>query len=393
MTSRLIVNSIRHTGASADAITLDNSGNATFPANVTCSGTASGFGGGRKQDNLILNGAMTIAQRGTSSTTSGYNSVDRFQVNYASTDEAATQAQVDVASGTTPYTLGFRKALKITNGNQTGGAGTSDYIRTIYKIEAQDVANSGWNYTSASSYITLSFWVKASVAQTYYVALRSYDGTSKGYCFSMALSADTWTKVTHSIPGHADLSFDNNVDQGMYIQWFQFWGTNNTGTVTLNQWNNYSASTLTPDQTATWYTTNDATYELTGVQLEVGDSASDFQHRSFGDEYLKCCRYYQNSFDEGSVPGTSTDFNDCIIVTAWNDGNSPAPRFAVEMRAAPTMTIRARSSTTTGQVLNADVVRTASTPQISTKGPTYIGVSSGSANYFTAYTWEANAEL
>ena len=71
MTSRLIVNSIRHTGASADAITLDNSGNATFPANVTCSGTATGFGGGRKQDNLIVNGAMNVAQRGTSSTSGG----------------------------------------------------------------------------------------------------------------------------------------------------------------------------------------------------------------------------------------------------------------------------------------------------------------------------------
>ena len=114
MTSRLIVNSIRHTGASADAITLDNSGNATFPANVTCSGTASGFGG-RIQDNLILNGAMTIAQRGTSSTTSGYATVDRFKNVFGGTDEAPTQAQVDVSSGTSPYTSGFRKALKVTN--------------------------------------------------------------------------------------------------------------------------------------------------------------------------------------------------------------------------------------------------------------------------------------
>ena len=106
MTSRLIVNSIRHTGASADAITLDNSGNATFSANVTCSGTATGFAS-RFQRNLIINGAMQVAQRGTSSTTSGYSTVDRFKTVHSGTDEAPTYAQVDVASGTTPYTSGF----------------------------------------------------------------------------------------------------------------------------------------------------------------------------------------------------------------------------------------------------------------------------------------------
>ena len=314
--SEIKVNSIKGVSASTAALTINNT-DGTCTANLS----------NRQNRNLIINGAMQVAQRGTSSTTSGYNSVDRFQVNYANTDEAPTQAQVDVASGTTPYTLGFRKALKITNGNQTSGAGTSDYIRTIYKIEAQDVANSGWNYTSASSYITLSFWVKASVAQTYYVALRSYDGTSKGYCFSMALSADTWTKVTHSIPGHADLSFDNNVDQGMYIQWFQFWGTNNTGTVTLNQWNNYSASTLTPDQTATWYTTNDATFELTGVQFEVGSVATDFEHRSFGQELALCQRYYQVGSSVGCGYGSANGYARGGYI------------YAVAMRAAPTLTL------------------------------------------------------
>ena len=83
--------------------------------------------------------------------------------------KSMTQAQVDVASGTTPYSLGFRKAFKITNGNQTSGANASDYYIFIIDIEAQDIANSGWNYKSSSSFITLSFWVKSSVAQTFYI--------------------------------------------------------------------------------------------------------------------------------------------------------------------------------------------------------------------------------
>ena len=109
--------------------------------------------------NIIINGAMTVAQRGTSDTsTNGYGTVDRFGVIRSGVDENPTQEQVDVASGTTPYTLGFRKAFKLTNGNQTGGVGGNDYISMRYKVEAQDIANSGWNYTSATSFVTMSFW-------------------------------------------------------------------------------------------------------------------------------------------------------------------------------------------------------------------------------------------
>ena len=107
-----------------------------------------------------------------------------------------THAQVSVDSGTTPYTLGFRTALKVTNGNQTGGTGTTDYISMRYKFEAQEIANSGWNYTSSSSYITLSFWVKSSVAQTFKGYIETIDGTAMQYPFETgSLSADTWTKI------------------------------------------------------------------------------------------------------------------------------------------------------------------------------------------------------
>ena len=284
--SILKVDAISHNSATSDAITMASDG--------TCTTKITSVGGGQlSHRNIIINGAMTVAQRGQSSTSSGYHTVDRFQVNNSATDEAPTQAQVDVASGTTPYSLGFRKALKVTNGNQTSGAGTSDFIRALYYIEAQDLANSGWNYKSSSSYITISFWVKASVAQTYYTNFRVFDGTQKMYYFSYTLSADTWTKVTHTIPGHADISIDNDTGQGIYIQWYQFRGTNNTGSITANQWHDLDTSTFTPDQDSTWYTTNDATWEMTGVQLEVGDTATSFEHRSYGEELRRCYRYFQ----------------------------------------------------------------------------------------------------
>jgi hypothetical protein len=243
--------------------------------------------------NLIINGAMQVAQRGTSSTGTGYQTVDRFQGTNSGLDESNTQAQVDVASGTTPYSLGFRKAFRITNGNQTSGADAGDIVNYRYIFEAQDIANSGWDYTSSSSYVTLSFWAKSSVAQTFYGHMKTFDGTVYNYPFSLgALSADTWTKVTKTIPGNSGLQIDNDNGQGLEFRIVMFYGTDRTASVTENAWAVYDNTQRTPDNTSTWYTTNDATFEITGVQLEVGEQATPFEHRSFADELHRCQRYY-----------------------------------------------------------------------------------------------------
>ena len=92
--------------------------------------------------NIIINGAINVAQRAASATSvSGeYKTVDRFSVSFGGADEAPTEAQHDLSSSDTPYSLGFRKSFHLTNGNQTGGAGSSDYLQPQYKIEAQDIA-------------------------------------------------------------------------------------------------------------------------------------------------------------------------------------------------------------------------------------------------------------
>ena len=284
--STLKVDAIRHNSATSDAITTAADGTCT--ANIT----------NKPNRNLIINGAMQVAQRGTSSTASGYGSVDRMNQQYGSTDEAPTFAQVDVASGTTPYTLGFRKALRITNGNQTSGAGSSDYLYAQTVLEAQDIANSGWNYTSSSSYITISYWVKSSVAQNFYGLITSSDGTAQAYVWETgSLTADTWTKITKTIPGNSNLVFNNDNGAGMYVAPIRaFDGTDRTGSMSLNSWAAYSSSARTPDQTSTWYTTNDATLEITGLQLEVSDHATSFQFRSFAEELALCQRYYEETY-------------------------------------------------------------------------------------------------
>jgi len=281
--STLKVGALQGISASSDAITLANDGTCT--ANIT---------NNLSNRRLTINGAMTIAQRGTSSTSDTYATVDRIFKYDSGVDESSTQSQVDVSSGTTPYSLGFRKAFKVTNGNQTSGAGAADVIEIITRLEAQDIANSGWNYTSSSSFITLSFWVKSSVAQNFFVHIQTADGASQNYPFETgSLTADTWTKVTNTIPGNSNLQFDNNNEKGLDIKWQLYRGTNSTGSVSLNAWAAYSSSTRTPNNTSTWYTTNDATFEITGLQLEVGSVATDFEHRSFAQELSLCQRYYQ----------------------------------------------------------------------------------------------------
>ena len=275
---------------------------------------------------------MRIAQRGTSSTSTGYQTVDRMRHYHSGADEAPTYAQVDVSSGTTPYTEGFRKAFKFTNGNQTSGAGASDAIEVVYRMEAQDLATCGWNYKSSSSFITMSFWIKSSVAQNFYGHLTTMDGTQYNYPYETgSLTADTWTKIVKTIPGNTNLQFDNNSEKGIEIKIVGFRGTTYTGSgATLNTWAAYASGSRMPDNTSTWWTTNDATLEITGWQLEVGSQATPFEHRLYTEEFKLCERYYQDwkDYTHGAHRGLDSNYDGHIIIDTLK----------IDMRANPTVT-------------------------------------------------------
>ena len=333
------------------AVTITESGIEASGIGITCANINGTQIGGRR--NLIINGGMTIAQRGTSSTSSGYV-VDRFRPHWNGTDESPTQAQVTLTSAVGPYLEGHRKSLRITNGNQTTSPAVDDYIIIETKIEAQDIASSGWNYTSTSSFITLSFWVKSSVAQNFYGLVRSIDGTSQAFPIETgSLTADTWKKVIYKIPGNSNLTFDNDSNHGLNIRIVPFRGTDATGSVTLGQWGAFNSSVQYPDNTTTWYTTNDATFSITGLQLEVGSQVTPFEHRSFAEELKLCKRYYQKSYAYGTAPGTTNSFLNQLVGRAYAEVSNRMElntRFEVEMRTTPTMTMYTPSGGTTGKV-------------------------------------------
>lgn len=275
--------------------------------------------------NLIINGAMQVAQRGTTSTSFGYGTLDRWKD--ASSGGGITQSQQALTTGD-PYNEGFRNFYRLANTTGTTGAGDTREINT--NLEAQDIANSGWQYTSSTSYLTLSFWVRASVTQTYYGTLRTNDSAVYDYGFSFALTADTWTKVTKTIPGNSNLVFNDDNGQGLKIALVPFYGTNYTDSgYTLDTWAATSASSQLPDFTTTWASTNGATFDFTGVQLEVGSVATPFEHRSYGDELARCQRYYQR---------ITADTDNDVLCVGYSEGTTSSRGtvfLRTTMRAAP----------------------------------------------------------
>jgi len=258
-------------------------------ANLGSSADAGGLTG----RNIVINGAMQVAQRGTSSTSAGINTVDRWNAAFGGSGAAVTQSQESLASSDAPYALGLRNYFRSTvTGTSTD---TAAYHQILQYVEAQNMAQSGWNLTSTNSFITLSFWVRSSLAGTYTVYLRSMDGTSQAYAHEFTLSANTWTKVTKTIPGASNITINNDNGQGLLVDILPHYGTDyTTSSSTTNAWKAFDGADVTNDYAQNWLNTSGATFDVTGVQLEVGSTATPFELESFGTTLAKCQRYYSN---------------------------------------------------------------------------------------------------
>jgi len=318
--STLRVEGIKNAAASSDAITLAVDG--------TCIAKATNKPG----RNLLINGACKISQRATSSTATGYATVDRVKPYWASHNAGTiTQSQSDVASGNDCYNAGFRKAYKVAisqAGNTSAGAlYISGYQQSI---EAQDIAQSGWKYWDPNSKLTLTFWIKSTTSDTFQLQMHVADNTQKKY--NTPVSATTsWTKITKVIPGHADINFNNDNGKGLTACLVIATGADMTGTVTQNTWVANTVAQVRDTNISTWLTAGAGHVETTGWQLEVGDTSTDYEYRSYGDELLRCQRYYLIWADHTLAGG-----DEPIGCSFYNNGNYKYYadcRFPVEMRA------------------------------------------------------------
>ncbi|OUV24393.1 MAG: hypothetical protein CBC57_07135 [Euryarchaeota archaeon TMED97] len=280
------------TALSASNLTSGTIPDARLPATLPAISGANltNLPAGGQVHNLVTNGNFKLAQRGTSHGSSGYRTVDRWKMSAGGASAALTQSQYSAISGTSPYAEGHHQAFRIENAGQN--ANTQGYVYMQHHIEAQDIVNSGWNYKSSSSYITLSFWVRASVTQTYLVNLNTNDGTMREWNHLVSLTADNWTKVTMTIPGDSNITMNDDNGIGLSLYFNAYIGSHYTSGSTVDQWVTHAGYTSRPDMGAGWWTTSNSTFMLTGVQLEAGNTASDFAHESHADTLLKCQRYY-----------------------------------------------------------------------------------------------------
>ena len=315
------------------AVTISESGIEASGIGITVANINGGKVGGRK--NIMINGSMIISQRHrtASVTTTGYV-IDRFNVTQNGLDNTVSKQQVGVTTASAPHRLGFGKALKITNGDQTS-AGNGDYIYMRYRWEGQEIVTSGWDYIDPNSFITLSFWIKSSVAQSFQMYFRSRRaGTEYNYPFETgSLTADTWTKVIKTIPGNSNLLFNHDNLEGLYLDTGIFFGTNFTdNSVTNDAWAAYNSGTRMKDNDSTWYLTDGATLEITGFQLEVGTQATPFEHRGENEELALCQRYcyviHMQNGDYSGFMGQATSANAGEVCSS----------FPVPMRDEPTYT-------------------------------------------------------
>jgi len=282
-----------------------------------------GFNTGMR--NLIINGAMQVAQRGTSETsvsTSQYaNACDRFKVNGNNGTWTISQD--------TNAPDGFSNSFKMLLTATETISGTS-YWSVEQKMEGQNLQGLAYG-TSAAKTVTVSFYVKSNITGTYCLNLYQDDGTKnfpKTYTID---SANTWERKTISFIGDTSTALDNDNAASLRTQFFVVAGSSyNSGTPGSR--GAYTDATFAAGHTAQIDAVNDY-WQITGLQLEVGENASDFEHRSYGDELIRCGRYYQKWADVNWILGVE------------GTRNSKLPfQFSTLMRANPTCAISGGSA-------------------------------------------------
>ena len=313
--SEIKVNSIKGTGASTAAITV-NSSDGTCAVNNTQ----------RQGKNLITNGAMRISQRGSSvSIGSDSNTylIDRFKL-------VRGNAGDWIMSQSSESPDGFSNSLKIDSTSVTTGMGADREVGLVQVFEGQDLQSIAKG-TSSAKEITVSFYIKCNKNGTYNVELMDNDNSNRHVSKTYTVSNNNWTKHTITFPADTTGTFNNDNGNSMHIRfWLAAGGQYVTGSRqetwgALNQGGRASGQANLMDSTSNeWH--------ITGVQLEVGSVATDFQHLSYGQELALCQRYFFKNINESGESG-------CNYGKAYNSNEMFASvRFPVGMRATPTVT-------------------------------------------------------
>ena len=281
--------------------------------------------GGRR--NLIINGAMQVAQRGTSSTgqtSAGYKTCDRFNTFISSAGTWTITQSTDAPDG-------FSNSIKYDCTTASASLASGARMDHQYRFEGQDLQHLAKGTSEAVS-LTLSFWVKSNKTGTYIVELFDNDNSrqiSQAYSIS---ASNTWQHKTLTFTGDTSGALGNDNGNSFQVNWFLVAGTNLSSGTLNTSWASSTSANRAVGQVNLADSTDNEWY-LTGVQLEVDDTATPFEHRSFGEELALCQRYcflLANDDDSSEampigVRGFNTDQVECDVI------------FPTEMRTRPTL--------------------------------------------------------
>jgi len=284
--------------------------------------------GGRR--NIVINGAMQVAQRATSVTGLGadgsaYNTLDRFKTSFSSTAGRLTMTQT--ADGPS----GFANCLKFDCTTADTSIAAGEYLVLANRIEGQDLQQLKKG-TSDAEKVTVSFYVKGNANATY--AFELYDAVGGRHASQLFNVTTSWNRISLTFNGDTT---DTLADSNALALELNFW---------LHAGSNFTSGTISADFASadntrraagisSFFDSTDRTFFLTGLQMEVGSQATPFEHRSFGEELALCQRYCVDLVPDS---GSSTPYimggavyNDTLVISHIT--------FPVEMRGTPTVTL------------------------------------------------------
>ena len=311
--------------------------------------------------NLIINGDMQVAQRGTSVasiTTDGYRTVDRYYFGPNSMGTWTMSQENDAPTGS-----GLRQSAKVLCTTADASPAAGDYVLFVQRIEGQNLQHLKKGTASAEQ-LTLSFWVKSNVTGTYIAELQDYDNSrqvSKSYTVS---ASGVWERKTITFPADTTGVLDNDNNTGIALNmWLGAGSTYTSGTLNSSSWAANTDANRTVGQTNLASATSNY-WQVTGVQLEVGDTATPFEFKPFAQDLAECQRYYYRNSSStsnnyvrvaqghvGSGSSTSLYAHTYMPVTlranpssvefanlgAWNGGNPIAISAVVLESVAPSV--------------------------------------------------------
>lgn len=311
--------------------------------------------------NLLDNGAMQVNQRGTpvtGITTSSWYTADRWYTS-VTTLGTWTQSVENDAPG------GFRKSLKMNCTTADASPAAGDFVMIRQRIEGQDLQHLKKGTADAQP-LTLSFWTKSNVTGTYIVLLYDNDNARHVSASYSVVASGTWEQQSVTFPADVTGAFDNDAEASLSVEWWLAAGSTYTGGTLGTTWGTTTANRAVGQTNLAAATSN--YWQITGTQLEVGATASEYSFKSYGQELRECQRYYQKFWSDSALSGNGMYLGSGQIYTG-SSAYFQVPLIQT-MRAVPSLfyagTVQAAHYSYTGAAVTGLSIYGGSTPDVVT---------------------------